>query len=154
MLSPWAPPQAKDRPRRAQYGISSTAFVPGVTQNSYVTLDFTAHGTRGDRVVSRQGVMYIFLTDSGKSAEGRVPWRGVHHVHIPCVLLHGDGQHTGVALPGGVKGGNITVQVEELVTAGAVVTTLDADLRLGDGDGWSAEISPAYCCTVMVSTPA
>ena len=34
---------------------------------------------------------------------------------------------------------NITVQVEELVTAGAVVTTLDADLRLGDGDGWSAE---------------
>ena len=35
---------------------------------------------------------------------------------------------------------NITVQVEELVTAGAVVTTLDAALRLGDGDGWSAEL--------------
>ena len=57
------------QPGRGQYGISSTAFVPGVTQNSYVTLDFTAYGTRGDRVVSRQGVMYIFLTDSGKSAD-------------------------------------------------------------------------------------
>ena len=41
----------------------------------------------------------------GFQQQGRVPWRGVHHVHIPCVLLHGDGQHTGVALPGGVKGG-------------------------------------------------
>lgn len=57
------------QPGRGQYGISSVAFIPGVTQNGYVTLDFTAHGTRGDRVVSRSGVLYIFLTANGQSAD-------------------------------------------------------------------------------------
>lgn len=56
-------------PGRGQYGISSTAFIPGVTQNNYVTLRFTGHGTRGDRVVSRQGVLYIFLTNKAQSAD-------------------------------------------------------------------------------------
>ena len=56
-------------PGVGQFGIDSVAFVPGVTQNNYVTLGFTAHGSRGGRTVSRQGVLYIFLNASGRSAD-------------------------------------------------------------------------------------
>ena len=56
-------------PGVGQFGINSVAFVPGVTQNNYVTLGFTAHGSRGGRTVSRQGVLYIFLNASGRSAD-------------------------------------------------------------------------------------
>lgn len=61
------------QPGRGQYGIDSVAFVPGVTQEGYVTLGFTAHGTRDNRSVSRDGVMYIFLTDTGRSGDVTVP---------------------------------------------------------------------------------
>lgn len=57
------------QPGLGQYGINSVAFIPGVTQNGYVTLPFTAYGSRADRDISRKGVIYVFLTNVGHSAD-------------------------------------------------------------------------------------
>ncbi len=57
-------------PGRAQYGIDNVAFVPGVTQDNYITLNFTAYGTRSTgRASSREGTMYIFLSRDSRSAD-------------------------------------------------------------------------------------
>lgn len=65
----WLNDQLYVNPGVGQFGINSVAFVPGVTQNNYVALGFTAHGSRENRTVSRQGVLYIFLNASGRSAD-------------------------------------------------------------------------------------
>lgn len=59
-------------PVRNQFGIDSAAFIPGVgvRQSDYITLSFTAYGTRSvNRQVERQGVMYLFFNGDGRSAD-------------------------------------------------------------------------------------
>lgn len=65
----WLNDQLYVTPGVGQFGINSVAFVPGVTQNNYVTLNFTAHGSKDSRTVSRSGVLYIFLNASGRTAD-------------------------------------------------------------------------------------
>lgn len=58
-------------PVRNEYGLDSVAFVPGVgvRQSDYITLKFTAHGTKSiNREVDRQGLMYIFFNGDDKGA--------------------------------------------------------------------------------------
>ena len=47
----------------------------------------------------------------GGQCQRLIPGRDVQHVHIPGVLLHRDGQHTGVALAVGVVGGKADNEV-------------------------------------------
>lgn len=57
-------------PGRNEYGIDSVTFLPGVTQNGYITVSFTAFGTRGSGYTSRrEGTMYIFFSSDTRSAD-------------------------------------------------------------------------------------
>lgn len=59
-------------PTNRQYGIHELTFVPsvGVKQLDYITLNFTAHGTRSTgRETDRDGVMYIFFADNAGAAD-------------------------------------------------------------------------------------
>ena len=55
-------------PGRRQYGIDAVTFLPGVKQTDYITLDFTAEGTRNNgRSTSLDGTLYIFFSNSGSA---------------------------------------------------------------------------------------
>ncbi len=58
-------------PGRNEYGIDAVSFLPGVTQSGYITLSFTAYGSRGSGYSSRRdGTMYIFFnTGDSRSAD-------------------------------------------------------------------------------------
>lgn len=57
-------------PGKTEYGIDEVTFLPGVAQSSYITLGFTAFGTRGTGYTSRRdGTMYIFFTSEAQSAD-------------------------------------------------------------------------------------
>lgn len=58
-------------PGRYEYGIDAVTFVPGAKQSEYVSLGFTAYGTRsgGRTNTRRSGTMYIFLSADGRSAD-------------------------------------------------------------------------------------
>ena len=63
-------------PPRNQYALDAVTFVPGVgvRQSDYITLKFTAHGTRtGTREVNRSGLVYIFFNGGDKGADITVP---------------------------------------------------------------------------------
>ena len=56
-------------PGRNEYGIDQVSFLPGVTQSGYITLSFTAYGSRGTGYPSRrEGAMYIFFGSGSSSA--------------------------------------------------------------------------------------
>lgn len=56
------------QPGRNQYGIDAVTFVPGVKQTDYITLDFTAQGTRSNgRVGYLDGTLYIFFNGSSSA---------------------------------------------------------------------------------------
>lgn len=60
------------KPAGRQFGIDDIVFVPsvGTKQTSYITLPFTARGTRSTgRETQRSGVIYIFFTDTAGSAD-------------------------------------------------------------------------------------
>ncbi len=60
------------KPTGRQFGIDDIVFVPsvGAKQASYITLPFTACGTRSTgRETRRSGVIYIFFTDAAGSAD-------------------------------------------------------------------------------------
>lgn len=59
-------------PYNHQYGIDSVTFVPsvGVKQADYLTLEFTAYGTRRpNSSAKRSGVMYIFFVDEQNASD-------------------------------------------------------------------------------------
>ncbi len=59
-------------PGRNEYGIDEVSFLPGVTQSGYITLGFTAYGSRGTGYPSRrEGTLYIFF-GSGSSGSADV----------------------------------------------------------------------------------
>ncbi len=61
-------------PGRNEYGIDSVTFLPGVTQSGYITISFTAFGTRGSGYTSRrEGTMYIFFSSDTHSADITLP---------------------------------------------------------------------------------
>ena len=57
-------------PGRNEYGIEEVTFLPGVAQSGYITLSFTAYGSRGSGYSSRRdGTIYIFFANSAQSAD-------------------------------------------------------------------------------------